>query len=179
MVTETEMFNVDFYIIIWIMFFCCLQTVGFWSIFTFILSFQKNKYQIHSYTTFNMDDFNTICIYENLLVFAYFLIDWMIYLISLGNPTFSTMFPHSRHVLKTFELWMLCACLYLFVVYFSFAPVISVSIHRYVNYFDIQVLMMVTETETLMSTLHHNKFNYLDYVFLLPSLIILFFSIPV
>ena len=43
---------------------------------------------------------------------------------------------------------MLCARLYLFVVYFSFAPVISTSIHRYVNYSDIQVLMMVTETET-------------------------------
>ena len=34
-----------------------------------------------------------------------------------------------------------------------------------VNYFDIQVLMMVTETETLTSTLHHDIFNYLDYVF--------------
>ena len=52
---------------------------------------------------------------------------------------------------------------------FSFAPVISASIQRYVNYFDIQVLMMVTETETLTSTLHHNKFTYLDYAFLLPS----------
>ena len=33
------------------------------------------------------------------------------------------------------------------------------------NYFDIQVLMMVTETETLTSTLHHNIFTYLNYVF--------------
>ena len=41
----------------------------------------------------------------------------------------------------------MCTCLYLFVVYFSFAPVISASIHRYVNFSDIQVLMMVTETE--------------------------------
>ena len=55
--------------------------------------------------------------------------------------------------------------MYLFVVYFSFAPVISASIHRYLNYFDIQVLMMVTETETLTSTLHHDIFTYLDYVF--------------
>ena len=37
---------------------------------------------------------------------------------------------------------------YLFVVYFSFVPVISANIHRYVNYFDIQALMMVTENET-------------------------------
>ena len=38
--------------------------------------------------------------------------------------------------------------MYLFVVYFSFAPVILAGIHRYVNYSDIQVLMMVTNTET-------------------------------
>ena len=37
------------------------------------------------------------------------------------------------------------------------------------NYFDIQVLMMVTETETLTSILYHDKFTNLDYVFLLPS----------
>ena len=54
--------------------------------------------------------------------------------------------------------------MYLFVVYFSFAPIITTSIHRYVNYFEIQVLMMVTETETLTSTLHLKKFTYLDYV---------------
>ena len=81
-----------------------------------------------------------------------------------GNPTFSNIFPHARYVLMTFEL---CTFVYLFVVYFLFAPVISASIHHYVNYFDIQVLMMVTET--LTSTLCHNKFTYLDYVFLLPS----------
>ena len=59
----------------------------------------------------------------------------------------------------------MCTFKYLFVVYFSFAPVISASIHRYVNYFDIQVLIMVTETEMLTSTLHHNIFTYLDYIF--------------
>ena len=59
--------------LIWIMFFCFIHTVRFWSIFTFILSCRKNKYQIQSYTTSNMDDFKTICIYENLLVLAYFL----------------------------------------------------------------------------------------------------------
>ena len=60
--------------------------------------------------------------------------------------------------------------MYLFVVYFLFAPVISENIHRYVNYFDIQVLMIVTETETLTSTLHHNIFTYLDYVFSATSI---------
>ena len=68
----------------------------------------------------------------------------------------------------------MCTFVYLFVVYFSFAPVISARIHPYVNYFDIQVLMMVTETETLTSTLNQNKFTYLDYVFLLPSYIYIY-----
>ena len=66
------------------------------------------------------------------------------------------------------DFWIMntmCTFMYLFVVYFSFAPVISASIHRYVNYFDIQVLTMVTETETLTSTLHQNIFTNLDYVF--------------
>ena len=94
-----------------------------------------------------MDDFKTICIYEKLLIFAYFLINGRFCLVSLGN-TFSNIFPRARHILNSFELWTLCTHLYLFIVYFSFAPVISTSIHRYVNYFDIRVLMMVTETET-------------------------------
>ena len=69
---------------------------------------------------------------------------------------------------RSYDFWIInamCTFIYLFVVYFSFALVISASTHRYVNYFDIQVLMMVTETETLTSTLHHDKFTYLDYVF--------------
>ena len=41
----------------------------------------------------------------------------------------------------------------------------TIQIGEYINYFDIQVLMKVTETETLTSTLHHNIFTYLDYVF--------------
>ena len=66
----------------------------------------------------------------------------------------------------TFTVYISLYCyVHVFVVYFSFAPVISASIHRSVSYFDIQVLMMVTETETLTSTLHHNIFTYLDYVF--------------
>ena len=50
-------------------------------------------------------------------------------------------------------------------VYFFVAPVIAAIIHRYVNYFDIQVLMMVTETKTLTLTLHYNIFTYLDCFF--------------
>ena len=69
----------------------------------------------------------------------------------------------------------MCTFMYVFVVYFLFAPVIPASIHHYVNYFDIQVLMMVTETETLTSTLHYNIFLYLDYGFFLqPSYIYIY-----
>ena len=75
----------------------------------------------------------------------------------------------------------MCTFMYLFVVYLSLAPVISASIHRYVNYFDVQVLMMVTESETLTSTLHQNIFTYLDYVFsatfILSDLIHVYFHI--
>ena len=74
----------------------------------------------------------------------------------------------STYKTRSYNFWTMnamCTFMYLFVVYFSFAPVISASIHRYVNYFDIQVLRMVTDTETLTSTLHHNIFTYLDNVF--------------
>ena len=81
--------------------------------------FGKNKYQIQSYTTFNMDDFKTIYIYENLLDIAYFLINERFCLVSLGNPTFSNMFPHARHALTTFEWWTLCARLCIFLLYIS------------------------------------------------------------
>ena len=49
--------------------------------------FRKDNMKVnmdHSYKTSNMDDFKTICVYENLLVFAYFLINGRSYLISLG-----------------------------------------------------------------------------------------------
>ena len=36
------------------------------------LSFWKNKYQIHSYMTSNMDDFEMICIHKHLPISAYF-----------------------------------------------------------------------------------------------------------
>ena len=131
-------------------FFCFLHTVGFRSIFTFILSFRKNKYQIHSYTTSNMDDFKTICIYENLPIFAYFfkrLKDFSRLL--KKNPTFSNIFLCAKHILNTFKLRMLCARFYIFIVCILFAPVILISIHRCVNNFpDIKVLMMVIETKT-------------------------------
>ena len=52
------------------------ENVWFRSIFISYCHFGKNKYQIHSFTTSNMDDFKTICIYENLPIFAYFFKRW-------------------------------------------------------------------------------------------------------
>ena len=81
---------------------------------------------------------------------------------------------------RSYDFWIMNAMftfVYLFGVYFSFALVISASIHRNVNYFDIQVPMMVTETETLTSTLHHNIFTYLGYFFLFPSNIYIYIYI--
>ena len=66
------------------------------------------------------------------------------------------------------DFWILnamCMFIYLFVVYFSFAPVISAITHLYCELFYIQVLMMVIITETLTSTSHHDIFTYLDYIF--------------
>ena len=112
-----------FYIYIYICIYIYETKYGLKSIFTFILSFQKNKYQIQSYTTFNMDDFKTIYIYiyiyENLLVVAYFSINGRFCLVSLGNSTFSNVFPRAKHVLMTFELWTLCARLCIFSLYIS------------------------------------------------------------
>ena len=63
--------------------------------------------------------FQTISIYENLLVIAYFSTNGRSCLDSLGNPTFSNMFLRARHVLMTFELWTLCARLCIFSLYIS------------------------------------------------------------
>ena len=136
--------------LIWIiLFFYFLHTVGFRSIFTFIPSFSKNKYQIHSYTTSNMDDFKTICIYENLPISAYFFKRREDFSCLLKNRTFSNIIPRAKHVLNTFKLRMLYACLYLFVVYILFAPIILTSIHCCVyNSHDIEVMGKVIKTET-------------------------------
>ena len=76
---------------------------------------------------------------------------------------------------RSYDFWIMnamCTFMYLFLVYFSFAPVISASIYRYMNYFDIIVLMMVIETETLTSTLLLNIFTDLDYVFISATFIL-------
>ena len=86
-----------------ILFFYFLHTIGFRSVFTFILSFWKNKYQIHSYTTSNMDNFKTICIYENLPISAYFFKKWEGFSCLLKNPIFSNIIPHAKHILNTFN----------------------------------------------------------------------------
>ena len=108
-----------------------------------------------------------IYIYENLVVVVYFFNKLEVLSRFFGK---SNIFKYvSTCLTRSYDFWIMntmCMFMYLFVVYFSFAPVFSASTHRYVNYFDIQVPMMkVTETKTLTSTLHHNIFTYLDYVF--------------
>ena len=95
-----------------------------------------------------------------------FLNKWVVLCRFFGKSNIFKYF--STYQTRSYDFWIMnamCTFMYLFVVYFSFASVISASIHRYVNYFHIQVLMMVTETETLTSTLHHYIFTYFDYVF--------------
>ena len=64
------------------------------------------------------------------------------------NPTFSNIIPCAKYILNTFKLRTLYACLYLFIVYILFAPVILTSIHPCVNNPHIKVLMKVIETKT-------------------------------
>ena len=97
---------------------------------------------------------------------AYFSINRRFCLISLGNPTFSNIFPRAKHVIMTFELWTLSARSSLFSLYIS---------HRLLSSQQASVAMwtisiskswcVVTETKTLTSILHHNIFTYLDYIF--------------
>ena len=62
-------------------------------------------------------------------------------------------FERYVHVYVSFRcIFLICSC------HLSKHPSIC-------ELFHIQVLMMVTETETLMSTLHHDIFTYLDYIF--------------
>ena len=50
-----------------------------------------------------MDDFKTICIYENLPVSVYFFKKREDFSCLLKNPTFfSNIIPHAKHVLNTF-----------------------------------------------------------------------------
>ena len=84
----------------------------------------------------------------------------------MGNSTFSNIFPCARHVLMTFEfINAMCTFMYLFVVYFSFTPVISASIHRYGNYFDIYIFMFLC----FFSYLHTIEF----YPYLLSNILML------
>ena len=152
------------------MFFCYLHTVGFYPYLLSYCPLGKTN------TKYNLTQHLTWMIPNNLYI-------WKL--------TCHCMFPNKREVLsrffgrsnifgcvstcqtRSYDFWIMnamCTFMYLFIVCFSFAPVISASIHRYVNHFDIQVLMMITETETLTltSTLRHNIFIYLDYVFSAP-----------
>ena len=62
------------------------------------------------------------------------------------HQDFDIIIPRAKHVFNTFKLRTF---MNLSLYTFSFAPVISTSIHRCVNNFhDIKVLMKVIKTET-------------------------------
>ena len=129
------------YIIIYspisIMFFLVLPHCRILSKFTFILSFRKIKYQIRSYITFNMDD-SKRSIHMKTYLFAYFSINGLFFFRFFGKTNIFKYFSTCQT--RSFDFWIMnamCTFIYIFVVYFSFASVISASIHRYVNYFNI------------------------------------------
>ena len=135
MVTETETLTSTLHHNIFTyldyVFFCYLYTVGFQSIFTFILSFRKNKYQKHPYPTFNMDDSKLSIDMKNCCVF---LNKWEVLSRFFGKSNIFKYFSTCQT--RSNDFWIMntmCTFMSLFVVYFSFAPVISASIHRYVN----------------------------------------------
>ena len=103
---------------------------------TYLLSFcpfgkTNTKYNLTRHLTGMIP--NDLYIYENLLVIAYFSINGRFCLVSLGNATFSNV---STCQTRSYDFWIMnamCTSVYLFVLYFSFVPVISASIHRYVT----------------------------------------------
>ena len=103
--------------------------------------------------------------HENLLV-AYFSINVRFCLVTFGNPTFSNISPRARHVLMTFKSWTLCARLCIFSLYISLFARSSqqASIAMWTILIS-KSWMMVTETETLTSILHHNIFTYFGLCF--------------
>ena len=81
-------------------------------------------------------------------------------------------FHDDRHVLMTFELRTLCACLCIFSLYISHlllsseqASITMWTILISKSWWLTIIRSWISKTETLTLTLHHNIFTYLDYVF--------------
>ena len=122
----------------------------------------------------NMDDFKTICIYENYLVFAYFLINGRFCFASLGNPTFSNV-PETFLTLLNYER-------YLHVCIFSLSTFHLFPLSEQASIAMRTILISkswgwLLKPKRLTSTLIHNKFTYLDYVFLLSSYVYIYIYI--
>ena len=142
-------------------------------IFDFILSFRKNKYQIHSYTTSIMDDFKTICKYENLLVFTYFLKN--------GRFCLVFFFWEIQHFQIYFHapdpfLTLLNYERYVHICIFSLY-----TFHLHLLSLQASIVILISKSwwwllkpKRPTSSLIHNKFTYLDYVFLLSSYIYIY-----
>ena len=87
---------------------CCVRL---YLVFVFLKGQYESKYGLKSNNMKGAE--------KNLLVVAYFSINGRFCLISLGNPTFSNIFPRARHVLITFESWTLYVRLCIFLLYIS------------------------------------------------------------
>ena len=98
-------------------FSCYLYTVGFYPYLLSYCLFGKNKYQIHSYITFNMDDSNDLYIWK------------LICCVFLNKREVLSRFFEKSYIFKyfstcqtrsdAFEFWTLCACLSIFSLYIS------------------------------------------------------------
>ena len=115
-------------------FSCYLHTVGFYPYLLSYCLFGKNIYQIHSSITLTWMIPNDLYICK------------LICCVFRNKREVLSCFFEKSNIFKYFsscqtrsdDFWILnamCMFMYLFVVYFSFAPVISASTHRYVNYF--------------------------------------------
>ena len=115
-----------------------------------------------------MNDFKTIYMYENLHIFAYFFKKQEDFSRLLKN---SNIFKYlSMCQTRSWYFWIKNAmCMFVCFHCILFAPVILTIINRFVNNFP-DIRWWLLKPRSLMSTLHHNKFTYLDYsVFLLSS----------
>ena len=112
-----------------------------------------------------MDDFKTICIYENLLVFAYFLKNGRIHLFSLKIQHFQIYF-HMPNTFLTLLSYEPCVHVCIFSLYTFYLVPLSrqVSIVMWTILISKSWLWLL-KPKRLTSTLHHDKFTYLDYVF--------------
>ena len=120
-----------------------------------------------------MDDFKSICIYENLLVFAYFLKkkNGRIYRVFFGGGIqHYQIYFHVPNTLLTLLNYERYVHVYIFRLYIFHLFLLSrqTSIAMWTILIS-KSWWWLLEPKRLRSTLHDNKFTYLDFVFLQSS----------